>query len=1043
MSHFESPISAFLDWLRWLITAAHDPTSLTRTTNMVLSSNNCDTQCTATLRSNLDTSSPLTIEFDRFVDSNVHGSEGLYIQYSTDDTNWTMLASYTHNNRQDTNVWEDESLTLDIPQNSASLRFVAESNRSDEYVEIDNLSIFPKPADTTPPMIDAPPDMSFTTTETTIILTEAHYGTATATDLVDPSPVITNNATNPFGIGDTVILWTATDDARNSATDTQLITVIHSSLEITAPADVTVEATGQYTPVDIGNATATHDTDADLTIWSDAPESFEVGTTPVTWTVRDSSNITATAIQRVTVQDTTPPSFDSIPANIDQTITQGNSTSVSFDTPAATDLADPDVEVSCLPPPGSTFGADSTTVTCTTTDDSGNSATASFVVSIIVIDATLFQPTGLVAMATDSEVVLTWLRSHLESATGYQVLRDSGSGMSVLANDTQSTDLLFVDRAVSPGASYTYQVKGVTAGGLLLPSNSANATVRQTGILDFWAATTGNSTTIGWSYSGDTAGYVVDKTDEINSVTGHSRWFLGNDTHTLTDTGMSAGDSFVYHIFVERDREFPDYEHYDFVEVTVGQTNVTDATAPAVSSIERFSPPGATTGSQTLVYEVTFSEDVTGVDSADFALSLGSTGGTSTSHGQFTQTRSPSLAITQGNTVSDAITVPDSGTATSVSVSVDVSHTYIGDLKIDLIAPDGTTKTLHNRSGGTADDIDQTYTPDFGSTSIAGTWTLRINDNYAPADDGTLNGWTLTVNHVVTANPVTNLSGSGSTYYATVSAALDGTYNLDLISFGHGVTDATGNPLADPVPTGADHTYAVDLTAPAVSSIERYSPSSAATGNQTLVYRVIFSEDVTGVDASDFALSPDSTGGTGQFTQTRSPSLAITQANTITDAIAVPDSGTATSVSVSVDVSHTYIGDLKIDLIAPDGTIQTLHNRSGGTTDDIDQTYAPDFAGVSIAGTWTLRINDNYAAADDGTLNSWTLTINYGGASANTVTGVTGSGSTYDVTVSVAQDGTYNLDLASSGHGIADAVGNPLADSAPTGADETYTVSAS
>ena len=52
-----------------------------------------------------------------------------------------------------------------------------------------------------------------------------------------------------------------------------------------------------------------------------------------------------------------------------------------------------------------------------------------------------------------------------------------------------------------------------------------------------------------------------------------------------------------------------------------------------------------------------------------------------------------SLAITQANTISDTITVPDSGTATSVSVAVDVTHTYIGDLKIDLVAPDGTTKT--------------------------------------------------------------------------------------------------------------------------------------------------------------------------------------------------------------------------------------------------------------------------------------------------------------------------------------------------------------
>ena len=127
---------------------------------------------------------------------------------------------------------------------------------------------------------------------------------------------------------------------------------------------------------------------------------------------------------------------------------------------------------------------------------------------------------------------------------------------------------------------------------------------------------------------------------------------------------------------------------------------------------------------------MTFSEDVTGVDAADFALSSGSTGGTSAGSGQFTQTRSPALAIPYNQTVSDTITIPDSGTATSVSAAIDIEHDYIGDLKIDLIAPDGTTKTLHDHSGGHADDINQTYTPDFGSVSIAGDWILRMYDNY-------------------------------------------------------------------------------------------------------------------------------------------------------------------------------------------------------------------------------------------------------------------------------------------------------------------------
>ncbi|MCB1641906.1 MAG: S8 family serine peptidase, partial [Xanthomonadales bacterium] len=51
-------------------------------------------------------------------------------------------------------------------------------------------------------------------------------------------------------------------------------------------------------------------------------------------------------------------------------------------------------------------------------------------------------------------------------------------------------------------------------------------------------------------------------------------------------------------------------------------------------------------------------------------------------------------------------------------------------------------------------------------------------------------------------------------------------------------------------------------------------------------------------------------------------------------------SGNAPSnLQVHVNIVHTYIGDLQVYLIAPDGSSYTLHNRSGGGTDNINQTY--------------------------------------------------------------------------------------------------------
>ena len=608
-------------------------------------------------------------------------------------------------------------------------------------------------------------------------------------------------------------------------------------------------------------------------------------------------------------------------------------------------------------------------------------------------------PTGADETYTVSTEILDSTNPTLESIERY----------SPASQNTDSQTLVY-------SVTFSENVTGVTASDFTLSPGSTGGT--------------GASPVTGVSGSGDTYHVTV-----LATTDGTYNLDLASSGHGITDSA---------------DNPLADTAPTGADQTYTVSTVPADMTFPTISSIERHDPAVENTDSQTLVYRVTFSENVTGVDAADFALSSGSTGGGTSASGQFNQTRSPALAITSNNTVSDTITVPDSGTATSVSVTVDVSHTYIGDLKIDLIAPDDTTKTLHNRSGYGADDIDQTYAPDFGSVSIAGTWTLRINDNYAAADDGTLDSWTLTINHSSTASPVTTVSGSGDTYHVTVSAPADGTYNLDLVSSGHGIADTASNPLTDTAPTtGTDQTYTVstvpaDMTFPTISSIERHDPAVENTDSQTLVYRVTFSENVTGVDAADFALSSGSTGGgtsaSGQFNQTRSPALAITSNNTVSDTITVPDSGTATSVSVTVDVSHTYIGDLKVDLIAPDDTTKTLHNRSGYGADDIDQTYAPDFGSVSIAGTWTLRINDNYAAADDGTLDSWTLTINHS-STASPVTTVSGSGDTYHVTVSAPADGTYNLDLVSSGHNITDAASNPLTNTAPAGADETYTVS--
>jgi serine protease len=82
----------------------------------------------------------------------------------------------------------------------------------------------------------------------------------------------------------------------------------------------------------------------------------------------------------------------------------------------------------------------------------------------------------------------------------------------------------------------------------------------------------------------------------------------------------------------------------------------------------------------------------------------------------------------------------------------------------------------------------------------------------------------------------------------------------------------------------------------------------------------------------------------------------------------------STTTSVAVNIVHTYKGDLKVDLVAPDGTLYNIHNRTGSSTDNVIGTFSRNLSSEVLNGTWKLRVNDN-AAGDTGYINSWTITF--------------------------------------------------------------------
>jgi subtilisin-like proprotein convertase family protein len=98
------------------------------------------------------------------------------------------------------------------------------------------------------------------------------------------------------------------------------------------------------------------------------------------------------------------------------------------------------------------------------------------------------------------------------------------------------------------------------------------------------------------------------------------------------------------------------------------------------------------------------------------------------------------------------------------------------------------------------------------------------------------------------------------------------------------------------------------------------------------------------------------------------------------------DCGTLVDLSVDVDITHTYRGDLGIELYDVNGNSATLHDFSGGTLNDVTGTYTMDgtgsltsvdslsvFSGQYQAGYWTLEVYDD-SEGDEGTLNNFSLT---------------------------------------------------------------------
>ncbi|RDJ39194.1 MAG: HYR domain-containing protein [Crenarchaeota archaeon] len=242
--------------------------------------------------------------------------------------------------------------------------------------------------DNTPPVLTLPADVT--------VNTDAGLATATFAYTVtsnEPATITQLNglaSPGPFPIGLTTNTFQATDAAGNvGSADSFTVTVIDNEPPIiTAPASVTLntDAGGAFATFLLPDATATDNSGDVPTIVDNRPvdNQYPIGSTTVTFTATDSSGNTSQATTTVTVVDDEPPVII-VPSDITVNVDPGQSSAVVTYSVTATDNSgiSPTITQTAGLPSGAPFPLGTTTNSFDATDNSGNTASASFTVTVI------------------------------------------------------------------------------------------------------------------------------------------------------------------------------------------------------------------------------------------------------------------------------------------------------------------------------------------------------------------------------------------------------------------------------------------------------------------------------------------------------------------------------------------------------------------------------------------------------------------------------------------------------------------------------------
>jgi hypothetical protein len=511
--------------------------------------------------------------------------------------------------------------------------------------------------------------------------------------------------------------------------------------------------------------------------------------------------------------------------------------------------------------------------------------------------------------------------------------------------------------------------------------------------------TNANPVTFRVTFSEPVTGFIADDVVLAASTVGGtlSATASGVTTDLVYDIAVSGADgvgdvvaSMPAGVAVDQDGD-PEANLAAPAPATVAFDNV-----PPEVTIERGAAQDDPTNASPIVFDVVFSEPVSGFDAADVDLTGSTVGGTPLAAVSSISSTAYTVSVTGMNGTGDVVATVNAGGASDPAGNVNLaSSSTDNEVGFDNVPPTVAITVAIGQSTPTNDEpvvFDVVFSEPVTGFA-AGDVDLTASDV-----DGTL--------AVVVA-------GSGTTYTVSVTGMSGDGDVIASIPAG-GAADAVGNTnLASP----ADAVVTFDEVAPSVT-LEQAAAQADPTNTGPIVFDVVFSEPVTGLASDDIDLTGSSVGGTlvpaiaGSGT---TYTVTVTGMTGTGDVVADVVAGAATDAAGNPsDASTSTDNTARFDTTAPTVTIEQASGQ-------------PDPTNVASV-EFTVTFSEPVVGFADGDVE---LSGTAGGA---LTPAVTGTGPTFTVTVSgLTSSGTVIATLSASA--AADLAGNPSA--ASTSSDNT------